>query len=154
MHKNKFLHKMKPAHHRGQCQSQIDGFVSYWLARIQQKCVPAIPDLSFEKRLEHDPDKTEVIWFESMINMKKLNANDLSLQLQVQQVTIKPSSKISTSGWIVSLLWTSSDVTSALHYLDVSLVSMLTMHDHISGMVSTCFYHLQKMTTSWEYQQI
>ena len=84
-------------------------------ARIQNWCS--------EKRLQLNPNKTEVIWFGSRANLKKLN--EVYLSLQLQSMTIKPS--------------------SVVRDLSVWLDSVLTMHDHLSRTASTCFYHLRRL---------
>ena len=67
-------------------------------------------------------NKTELIWFGSRANLKRINEGDLSQQLQ--SVSIKQS-----------VVWD----------LGVSLDSELTMHDHIFRTASTCFYHLLRL---------
>ena len=76
-----------------------------------------------EKQLQLNQDNTNVIRFGSRANLKKLNVVDLNLQLQ--SVTIKPSSVVRDLG-----VWLDSE---------------LIMYDHISRSTSTCFYHLRRL---------
>ena len=45
-----------------------------------ERCVLAIQDWCSEKPFQLNPDKTEVIWFGSRTNVKRLSAEDLALR--------------------------------------------------------------------------
>ena len=83
-----------------------------------ESCVLRIQDRWSEKLLQLNLNNTEVIWFGSRANLRKLNVVDL----QLQSVTIKPS--------FIVRVWLDSE---------------LTMLDHISRSASTCFYHLRRL---------
>ena len=70
-----------------------------------------------------NPDKTELIWFASSFNVKKLQY--ISINLHLETLGIVPSSTVRDLGV----------------YLD----SSLDMHVHISKIVSAGFYHLHRL---------
>ena len=82
-----------------------------------------IIDECSSRRLQLNPDKTELIWFGSVANLCRLqNAN---LNIHIGQVTIEP--------------------VDIVRDLGVLLDSHLDMRQHISKTVSTCFYHLRRL---------
>ena len=88
-----------------------------------ERCVGQIQDWCTSKRLELNPDKTERIWLGSKANLAQLKADELYLHLG--SVDIKPSNMVRDLG-----VWLNSE---------------LTMHDHISRTVSSCFSHLRRL---------
>ena len=87
--------------------------------RNLERCMGQIKD---SKRLQLNPDKTDIIWLESKANRAKLKADKLCLHLE--SVDIKPS--------------------TVVRDLCIWLDSELTMHDHISRTASSCFFHLRR----------
>jgi len=92
------------------------------LDRIESSVMQTIDECS-SRRLQLNPDKTELIWFGSVANLCRLqNAN---LNIHIGQVTIEP--------------------VDVVRDLGVLLDSHLDMRQHISKTVSTCFYHLRRL---------
>jgi hypothetical protein len=75
------------------------------------------------RRLQLNANKTELIWFGTAGNLQRLNPQDMELHLGAE--TITPSDVVRDLGV----------------YLD----SRLSMHDHISRLTRTCFYHLRRL---------
>ena len=75
------------------------------------------------RRLQLNPEKTELIWFGSAANLSRLQK--ASLDIHVGQVTIKP--------------------VDVVRDLGVMLDSRLDMRQHISKTVSACFFHLRRL---------
>ena len=75
------------------------------------------------RRLQLNPEKTELIWFGSAANLSRLE--NASLDIHVGQVTIKP--------------------VDVVRDLGVMLDSRLDMRQHISKTVSACFFHLRRL---------
>ena len=86
-------------------------------------CILSIQEWCAARRLQLNPDKTELIWFGSRANLSKLNMDDLSLRLG--SVVIKPSDTVRDLG--------------------VILDSELTMRPHIAKIASVCFFHLRRL---------
>lgn len=74
-------------------------------------------------RLQLNPHKTELIWFGTPANLRRLDP--LDMQLQLGRVTIQPSDVVRDLGV----------------YFD----SNLSMHKHVSLLTRTCFYHLRRL---------
>jgi hypothetical protein len=90
--------------------------------RIESSVMQIIDECS-SRRLQLNPDKTELIWFGSVANLCRLqNAN---LNIHIGQVTIEP--------------------VDVVRDLGVLLDSHLDMRQHISKTVSICFYHLRRL---------
>ena len=90
--------------------------------RNLERCVGQLQDLCTSKRLQLNPDKTEIILFGSKANLAKLKADELRLHLG--SVDIKPF--------------------TVMRDLGVWLDSELTMRDHISRTASSCFFRLHR----------
>ena len=88
--------------------------------------VLTIQDGCFEKQLQLNPDKTEMIWFGSRTNVKRLSVEDL--ELRFYSVVIKPSFTVRDIG-----VW---------------LDSVLTMRDHILRTFSTCFQETKSQNSN------
>jgi len=74
-------------------------------------------------RLQLNAAKTELIWFGTAGNLQRLNPQDMHMHLGTE--TIRPSDIVRDLGV----------------YFD----SRLTMHDHVSRLTRTCFYHLRRI---------
>ena len=94
-----------------------------WYWRNLERCVGQIQDWCTLKRLQLNPDKTELIWFGSKANLAKLKADELCLHLG--SVDIKLSTVVQDLG-----IWLDSE---------------LTMHDHISRIACSCFFRLHQL---------
>ena len=91
--------------------------------RNLERCVGQIQDWCTSKRLQLNPDKTEILWFESKADLAKFKADKLCLHLG--SVDIRPSTVVRDLG-----VWLDSE---------------LTMRDHISRTASSCFFHLRRL---------
>lgn len=85
--------------------------------------VLSIRDMCSSRRLKLNPDKTELIWFGSRVNIDKLK--DHSTSINLDNVDITPSATVRDLG--------------------VILDSQLDMKVHISKIVSTGFFHLRRL---------
>ena len=83
--------------------------IQYRRAAIED-CVLAIQDWYVSRRLQLNPDKTEIMWCDSRSNLAKLHKDDLYLRLG--SIIINPSETVRDLG--------------------VLLDSELTMHSHIA----------------------
>ena len=86
-------------------------------------CILAIQDWCSSRRLQQNPDKTEVIWFGSKNNLMNLQKEDVALK--IGSVVINPSNSVRDLG--------------------VLLDNELTMQLHINKIYSACFYHLRRL---------
>ena len=86
-----------------------------------QNCIEAIQVWCNSRRLQLNPTKTELIWFGSKTNLKKIA--DLDLNLYIGLDIIKP--------------------VNVVRDLGVYLDSELSMKHHISTVVRACFFHLR-----------
>ena len=75
------------------------------------------------RRLQLNPKKTEVIWFGSARNLRKLNPSEMCLNLE---------------GTIIHPVETVRDLGA---YFD----SEMTMRTHVSKLTRSCFYHLRRL---------
>ena len=75
------------------------------------------------KRLQLSADKTEVLWFGSAVNLRKLSADELNIR--VGQRVVKP--------------------VTTVRNLRVLIDAELSMRDHISRLAQTCFFHLRRL---------
>ena len=81
-------------------------------------------DCSSSRRLQLNPDKTELIWFGSRANLVKLRQLDV-MSLNICSVAVEPFDSVRDLG--------------------VILDSELSMRVHISKISSTCFFHLRRL---------
>ena len=96
--------------------------IQYRHAAIEN-CVLAIQDWCASRRLQLNPDKTEIMSFGSRSNLAKLHKDDLCLRLG-------------------SIVINSSETVRDLGVLQDS---ELTMHPHIARTALTCFFHLRRL---------
>jgi len=92
-------------------------------AKLQhvKQCVVSIKDCCSRRRLQLNPDKTELAWFGTRARLQQLN-NQI---VQFGQAVVKPSTSVRDLG--------------------VQLDSELTMKAHISKVASSCFFHLRRI---------
>ena len=88
-----------------------------------QSCIEATQEWCKSRRLQLNPAKTELIWFGSKANLKKMA--DLDLNLYIGADVIKP--------------------ISVVRDLGVFLDSELSMRHHINTVVRSCFFHLRRL---------
>ena len=88
-----------------------------------QSCIGATQEWCKSRRLQLNPAKTELIWFGSKANLKKMA--DLDLNLYIGADVIKP--------------------VSVVRDLGVFLDSELSMRHHINTVVRSCFFHLRRL---------
>jgi hypothetical protein len=86
-------------------------------------CVTAVNEWCASKRLQLNPQKTEVMWFGSATNLSKLSSADKLLK--VGPDSISPSAVVRDLG--------------------VFFDSELNMKSHISRITRVCFYHLRRL---------
>lgn len=86
-------------------------------------CVISVRDMCTSRRLKLNPDKTELIWFGSRLNMDRLKDRDIAIN--IDNAVITPSDTIRDLG--------------------VILDSQLDMKEHIRKLVSTGFFHLRRL---------
>ena len=86
-------------------------------------CVAAIKDWCSSRRLLLNADKTELVWFSSRSNLKKLTQAETSLQLG--STTIEPAAVVLNLG--------------------VYMASELNMRVHIGKVAAICFLHLRRL---------
>jgi len=86
-------------------------------------CVTAVSDWCASKRLQLNTKKTEVMWFGSATNLRKLSSADK--QIQVGPDSISPSLVVRDLG--------------------VFFDSELNMKTHVSRVARACFYHLRRL---------
>ena len=91
--------------------------------RCLESCVTDIHDWCTRRRLQLNPEKTELIWFGSRANLDRLQAMDTTIHLD--QVDIKP--------------------IYCVRDLGVLLDSSLSMYEHITKVTLTCFFHLWRL---------
>ena len=88
-----------------------------------QNSIEAIQVWCNSRRLQLNPTKTELIWFGSKTNLKKIA--DLNLNLYIGLDIIKP--------------------VNVVRDLGVYMDSELSMKHHISTVVRACFFHLRRL---------
>ena len=87
--------------------------------RRLETCVESLRDWCSSRRLQRNPDKTELIWFGSRVNLVKLRQLDV-MSLNLCQVAVEP--------------------IDSVRDLSVILDSELSMREYISKISSTCFF--------------
>ena len=88
-----------------------------------EQCVAAIKDWCSSRRLQLNADKTEVIWFGSRVNIKKLSQMNTKLHLDLTVV----------------------EPVTSVRNLGVYMDGELHMRIHIEKTLSACFYHLRRL---------
>ena len=88
------------------------------------KCVESLQDWCSSWRLQLNPDKTELIWFGSRVNLVKLRQLNVMI-LNLCSVDVEPVNSVRDFG--------------------VILDSELSMRVHISKILSICFFHLRRL---------
>ena len=102
--------------------------VPYMITRIEN-CIAHICTWCAAKRLQLNADKTEILWFGSAANLRKLSADELNIrvgQLHCQTSHYSPES------------WCSHQCS----------YRCATSGDHVSRLVQTCFFSLTPSTLS------
>lgn len=104
----------------------IDGVriveISVAIERLQQ-CVEEIHRWCASRRLQLNPGKTEVIWFGTVANLRKIKSMDLALH--VGSDVIKP--------------------VNVVRDLGVILDQELSMEQHINKVTSNCFFQIRRL---------
>jgi len=75
------------------------------------------------KRLQLNADKTEILWVDSAVNLRKLSAEELNIR--VGQSVVKPVTTVRNLGVLID--------------------AELSMRDHISRLAQTCFFYLRRL---------
>ena len=86
-------------------------------------CVDDVQVWCSSRRLQLNPDKSELMVFGSQVNLERLASTDVSVR--VGQAVIQPGDRVRDLG--------------------VILDSSLSMRQHIAKVASTCFFHLRKL---------
>ena len=92
--------------------------------RRLETCVESLRDWCSSRRLQLNPDKTELIWFGFRANLVKLRQLDV-MSLNLCSVAVEPVNSVRAIG--------------------VILDSELSMRVRISKISSTCFFHLRRL---------
>ena len=90
-----------------------------------QQCIEAIHGWCASRRLQLNPSKTEVIWFGTKANLKKMENTNLTLHVGNDVI----------------------DSVSSVRDLGVLLDNELSMKTHISKTASVCYFHLRRLKT-------
>ena len=94
--------------------------------RRLETCVESLRDWCSSRRLQLNPEKTELIWFGFRANLVKLRQVDV-MSLNLCSVAVEP--------------------VDSVRDLSVILDSEFSMRVHISKLSSTCFFHLRRLRT-------
>ena len=97
--------------------------ISQTVIDIGQLRTDAIKDWCAFRRLQLNGDKTEIIWFGSRANLKKLSSADTTLR--IGSTIVEP--------------------VNSVRNLGVYMDSVLNMRTHIGKVSSACFYHLRRL---------
>ena len=89
-----------------------------------EMCVESLMEWCSSRRLQLNPDKTELIWFGSKSNLRLLTELNLK-NLNFCGVNIEP--------------------VDSVRDLGVVMDSELTMWKHIGNVASICFFHLRRL---------
>ena len=92
--------------------------------RRLETCVESLRDWCSSRRLQLNPDKTELIWFGSRTNLVQPRQLDV-MSLNLCPVAVEP--------------------VDSVRDLSVILDSELSMRVHINKISSTCFFHLRRL---------
>ena len=96
--------------------------VPYMVKHIEN-CIARVCTWCVAKRLQLNTDKTEILWFGSAANLRKLSADELNIR--VGQSIVKPITTVRNLG--------------------VLIIAELSMRDHVSRLAQTCFFHLRRL---------
>ena len=88
-----------------------------------QQTISEVDTWCSSRRLQLNAQKTELVWFGTSTNLRKLSTVDK--QLQIGTVTIKPSEVVRDLGIIFD--------------------SELSMRNHVSRLTRSCFYQLRRL---------
>ena len=88
-----------------------------------ERCIDAIKNWCASRRMQLNGDKTEIIWYGSRANLKKLSSADTTLR--IRSTIVKP--------------------VNSVRNLGVYMDSVLSMCTHIGKVSSVCFYHLRRL---------
>jgi len=94
----------------------------YMVTRIEN-CIAHACTYCAAKRLQLNADKTEILWFGSAVNLRKLSADEL--KIRVGQIVVKPVTTVRNLGVLIN--------------------AELSMRDHVSRLAQTCFFHLHRL---------
>ena len=72
--------------------------VPYMVKRIEN-CVTHVSTWCAAKRLQLNADKTEILWFGSAVNLRKLSADELNMR--VDQSVVKPVTTVRNLGVLI-----------------------------------------------------
>ena len=86
-----------------------------------ENCVVHVCTWCAAKQLQLNADKTEILWFGSAANLRKLSADELNIR--VGQSVVKPVTTVRNLGVLID--------------------AELSMRDHVSRLAQTCFFHLR-----------
>ena len=89
-----------------------------------ETCIENMKDWCSSRRLQLNPDKTELIWFGSRANLSNLKRLDV-MSLTLCSVVIEP--------------------VDSVRDLGVILDSELSMQKHIGKVYSLCFFHIRRL---------
>jgi len=96
--------------------------VPYMVMRIEN-CIAHVCTWCAAKRLQLNADKTEILWFGSAANLRKLSADELNIR--VGQSVVKPVTTVRNLGVLID--------------------AELSMRDHVSRLAQTCLFHLRRL---------
>ena len=96
--------------------------VPYMVKHIEN-CATHVCTWCAAKRLQLNADKTEILWFGSAVNLRKLSTDELNIR--VGQSIVKPVTTVRNLGVLID--------------------AELSMPDHISRLAQTCFFHLRRL---------
>ena len=85
-----------------------------------ERFILAMQDLCSFRRLQLNPEKTDMIWFESKNNLMKLQKEDIAIQIGT--VVIKPSNSVRDLGVLLD-----NELTLRLHINKLSLAVCLSI---------------------------
>ena len=89
-----------------------------------ERCVLSVQTGCMARRLQLNPEKTELIWFGSRFQLQKLHASTNS-SIYIGGIGVK--------------------AVEYVRDLGVILDNQLSMRKHVSQVVSTCFFHLRRL---------
>jgi len=93
------------------------------VCRVLEYCIDDVQVWCSSRRLQLNPDESELMLFVSQVNLERLASTDVSVH--VGQTVIQPSDRVRDLG--------------------VILDSSLSTRQHIAKVASTCFFHLRRL---------
>ena len=96
---------------------------AHYIVTRFENCVAHVCTWCAEKRLQLNADKTEILWFGSAANLRKLSADELNIR--VGQSVVKPVTTVQNLGVLID--------------------AELSMRDHVSRLAQTCLFHLRRL---------